>query len=366
MLFNGSYMKVLMIVNDTNFAWNLRRELLFSIREHGYDTTLLAHKLLFVDDFLSHGIKLIDQPIDRRGTNPFSDIKLFMSYYKILKKERPDIVLSNNTKPNIYAGIVCSLLKIKYMANVTGLGTSLGNPGKFQKLTIHLYKKGVKKANVLFFQNSENRKFFEVHNMMPKHANIVILPGSGVNLDTHPLLDWHDGKIHFLYAARIMKEKGIDLFLTAARRFASDDVIFDVCGQCDDPKYLSLLNSEKCIVYHGLQKDLTPYYEQCSCFLYPSYYPEGMSNVCIEAAACGRPVIAADKAGCRETVDDGITGYIIPANDENAIIDAVERFLSLSAEQRKEMGIAGRRKMEKEFDRNIVIDTFINEMEALF
>ena len=163
-----------------------------------------------------------------------------------------------------------------------------------------------------------------------------------------------------------MKEKGIDLFLAAARRFASEDVIFDVCGQCDDPEYLSLLKSEKCIVYHGLQKDLIPYYERCSCFLYPSYYPEGMSNVCIEAAACGRPVIAADKAGCRETVDDGISGFIVPSNNENAIIDAVERFLSMSVEQRKEMGIAGRRKMEKEFDRNIVINTFINEMEALF
>lgn len=358
-------MKVLMIVNDTNFGWNLRREVLFAFEKKGWETVLLAQKLSFVEEFEKHNIRVVDLTIDRRGTNPLSDIKLFKGYYRILKNERPDIVLINNTKPNIYAGIACKMLKIRYMSNVTGLGTALEIPNKLQKLSISLYKMGVKKADTLFFQNSENKVFFEKYKMIPQNANVVMLPGSGVNLESHPCLAWPEGELHFLYAARIMKEKGIDQFLAAARKYASDNVIFDICGQCDDPKYKEIIENEKAVVYHGLQKDLTPFYEKCCCFLYPSYYPEGMSNVCLEAASCGRPVITTDRAGCRETVDDGITGYIVPVADESAIINAVGRFLELSDEQKMQMGLAGRRKMKNEFDRNLVIKAYIDRMEAV-
>ena len=116
------------------------------------------------------------------------------------------------------------------------------------------------------------------------------------------------------------------------------------------------------ITYHGMQPNINPFYEKCSCFLYPSYYPEGMSNVLLEAAASGRPAIAADRSGCRETVDDGVTGYIVPINDEAAVLEAVEKFLSLSWEQRRDMGLAARAKVEREFDRQIVVDRYIEEV----
>ncbi len=351
-------MKVLMIVNDTNFAWNLRREVLFSFVEKGWDTYLLSQVLSFKEGFEDKGVKIIDLSISRRGTNPLTDIKLFLNYLKILKKEHPDVVLINNTKPNIYAGIACRVLKLKYMANVTGLGTAVEIPNKLQKLSIGMYTAGVKGANTIFFQNEENRQFFEEHNMLPKDAKVVMLPGSGVNLETHPVLPWPDGPIHFLYAARIMKEKGIDLFLAAARKFASENVVFDICGQCDDPKYKELLENESSVVYHGLQKDLLPFYEKCSCFLYPSYYPEGMSNVCLEAAACGRPIIVADRAGCRETVDNSVTGFVVPVKDEQTLLEVVDSFINMSDEQRKDMGLAGRKKMECTFDRKLVIDKY--------
>lgn len=359
-------MKVLMIVNDTNFAWNLRREVLCGFVAKGWETVLLSHILDFRKDFEDLGVRLIDLPIDRRGTNPLKDMKLISGYHKILKSERPDVVLINNTKPNIYAGIACQRLKLKYMANVTGLGTAVENPGKLQRFSIFLYRKGVKKASTLFFQNKDNMAFFTEHKMLPKNARTVLLPGSGVNLETHPVLPWPQGEIHFLYVARIMKEKGIDDYLEAARRFSREGVVFDVCGQCDDPKYLEMLKNEPSIVYHGLQRDVLPFYEKCSCFVYPSYYPEGMSNVCLEAAACGRPVIVADRAGCRETVDDGKTGYVVPIKDREKLFEAIEKFLSLSSEQRCEMGLAGKRKMEREFDRKLVSAEYIREIEHLF
>ena len=358
-------MKVLMIVNDTNFAWNLRKEVLFEFVRRGWETCLLAQTLQFGSDFESRGVHVIDLSIDRRGTNPLSDIKLFNGYYKILKRERPDVVLINNTKPNIYAGLACQMLKIKYLSNVTGLGTAVEIPGKLQKFSIMLYRNGVKKASTIFFQNQENREFFEKHKMLPKNANAVMLPGSGVNLESHPLLPWRSGKIHFLFAARLMKEKGIDLFIEAARRFATEDIIFDVCGQYDDPKYKQIMDSEPKVVYHGLQSDMLPFYGQCSCFLYPSYYPEGMSNVCLEAASCGRPVIAADRSGCRETVDNGITGFIVPPNDEQKLLEAVEKFISMSDEERRQMGLNGRKKMEKEFDRQLVVQEYMKEIARI-
>lgn len=358
-------MKVLMIVNDTNFAWNLRKEVLFAFVQKGWETCLVAQTLGFGSDFESRGVHVIDLSIDRRGTNPLSDIKLFNGYYKILKRERPDVVLINNTKPNIYAGLACQMLKIKYISNVTGLGTAVEIPGKLQNFSIMLYRNGVKKASTIFFQNQENREFFEKHKMLPKNANAVMLPGSGVNLESHPVLPWQGEKLHFLFAARLMKEKGIDLFLAAARRFATEDIIFDVCGQCDDPKYKQIMDSEPKVVYHGLQSDMLPFYGQCSCFLYPSYYPEGMSNVCLEAASCGRPVIAADRSGCRETVDNGITGFIVPPNDEQKLLEAVEKFISMSDEERRQMGLNGRKKMENEFDRQLVVQEYLKEITRI-
>lgn len=107
---------------------------------------------------------------------------------------------------------------------------------------------------------------------------------------------------------------------------------------------------------------MTPYYSECSCFLYPSYYPEGMSNVLLEAAASGRPVVAADRAGCRETLDDGVTGFLVPVNDERAVLDATEKILKMSNEERKAMGQRGSEKIRKEFDRKLVVQAYWEEI----
>ena len=199
-------MKVLMIVNDTNFAWNLRREVLASFVEKGLQTCLLAKTLGFKTELETLGVKLIDLDIERRGTNPLSDLKLLNSYIRVLKKERPDIVFTNNIKPNVYAGLACQLLNIHYIANITGLGTAVEIPGKLQRLSIFLYRLGVRKADTLFFQNAENQVFFHQHRMIPKGTNEVLLPGSGVNLNAHPVLPWPDGPRRFAARPRAGQE----------------------------------------------------------------------------------------------------------------------------------------------------------------
>ncbi|MDO5022350.1 MAG: glycosyltransferase family 4 protein [Eubacteriales bacterium] len=358
--------KAVILINDTTYAFNLRGAIIEKLIQEGFEVVVVGQLLKHQDKLKDMGARLIGVETGRHGTNPFSDLQLMLTYKKILKAENPNVVLTYNIKPNVYGGIACQRLRIPYLPNVTGLGTPVENPGKLQKLTIQLYKMGIAGGACVFFQNNDNRKFFEQHNMLKSEARTRVLPGSGVDLANHSVLPWFENeKVHFLFAARVMKEKGIDLFLAAARKFASENVVFDVCGACDDENYREILNNEKCVTYHGEQNDMIPFYRECSCFLYPSYYPEGMSNVLLEAAASGRPVIAADRAGCRETLDDGVTGFLVPIQDEEALVNAVERFMQMTMEQRKAMGLAGRQKMEREFDRKIVVKAYLDEIQEI-
>lgn len=355
--------KIVILINDTTYAYNLRGAIIEELIQSKYEVIIAGQLLGYQAELKNMGAKLIGVKTRRHGKNPFSDILLFYQYQKILKQEMPNIVLTYNIKPNVYGGLACQFLKIDYIPNITGLGTPVELPGLLQKLTIFLYKLGIAGADCVFFQNEDNKRFFYLHNMLNAKTRTRILPGSGVDLRRFQRLPWHKGKLHFLFVARVMKEKGIDLFLAAAHRFASSDIIFDICGSCDDPKYLKVLKNDSSIVYHGAQKNLIPFYKKCSCFLYPSYYPEGMSNVLLEAAASGRPVIAADRPGCRETLEDGVTGFLVPINDEKAILNATEKIINMSVDQRSQMGILGRKRIQERFDRQIVVKAYLEEIK---
>ena len=361
-------MKITLIANDTTYIYNLRREVLARLIGDGHQLTVISRCLAHKEELESMGCKLIDTPIGRRGVNPLEDLKLMWQFLRILKREKPDVVFTYNIKPNVYAGMACQLLRLTYAPNITGLGTAVEFPGMMQQLTTRLYKCGVAGASAIFFQNQENQEFFAQRNMMPKKAKVWLLPGSGVNLESHPELPYTPGEVvHFLYVARLLKEKGIELYLSAAGRIAQrhSNVMFHICGGCDNPKYLELVREAEAagyIQYHGEQKDMLPYFRMAHCVVHPSYYPEGMSNVLLEASASGRPIIATDRSGCRETVDPGRSGYLIPTRDEDALVQALEDFLSLSWEERMKLGQAGRKKMEREFDRQIVVQKYVEAL----
>ena len=361
--------KIVMIANDTTYVYNLRRELIEELTKRGDRVTVVSELLLFQKELEELQCSLIGVDAQRHGTNPLSDLKLLLKYIRVLRAIGPDAVLTYNIKPNVYAGMACRLLSLAYFPNITGLGTAVEYPGKMQKLTTRLYKWGVAKARCVFFQNTENEAFFRQRKLLSRRSGTCLLPGSGVNLQTHPVLPYpQTEKTHFLFVARVLKEKGIDQYLAAARALRSqrEDVQFHICGACDDPAYEQIIaqaQAEGTVVYHGMQKDMQPFFAQASCVVHPSYYPEGMSNVLLEAAACGRPIIAADRSGCRETVEHGKTGYIVPVKDEQAVVDAVRKFLTLSWEERRDMGLAGRKKMEAEFDRKIVVARYTKELD---
>ena len=231
--------KVLFLINDTTYAYNLRRELIGRMVQEGCETVVVSEPVKLREELAQEtGARLVDLQIGRHGTNPLNDIKLFFRYLRILRQEKPDLVLSFNIKPNIYGGMACRLRKVRYMPNITGLGTAVENPGMMQKLTTRLYKWGIAGAECVFFQNEENIEFMRKRKMLSKKSRVCLLPGSGVNLQHRKMKDYPpEGQIRFLFAARIMKEKGIDLFLVAAEKYHSENVFFEVCGGCDDDNY---------------------------------------------------------------------------------------------------------------------------------
>lgn len=364
--------KVVVLANDTTYTYNLRREIIMSLIAKEYEVVILSKVLTKKTELEELGCRLIDIDSNRHGKNVFSDLILLLRYREILKFENPDIVLSYNIKPNIYGGLICRSFHINYFPNITGLGTAVEYPGFMQILTTKLYKMAVAKASCVLFQNMENQQFFVKHKMLNKKISTRLLNGSGVNLEMHSVIPYPEEQnvIRFLFVARIMKEKGIDLYLNAARKIRKkhSNVMFHICGYCDDKKYLQILKQAEqggYITYHGEQKNMCPFFSMAHCIIHPSYYPEGMSNVLLEAASHARPIITTDRAGCRETVVDGVTGFTMPIKDEEKLIECIEKFIKLSWKQKREMGIAGRIKMEQEFDRQLVVQAYMEEIEKV-
>ena len=357
--------KILVINNGTAGLFGFRRELLTELCK-GCSVTVVAKNNGRTEELAEMGCKLIDAEIEFHGKNPLQDLNLIRLFKRILRAEKPDIVLTYTIKPNVYGGIACASLRVPFVANITGLGVAVENGGLMQKITVPLYRFGLRKAQKVFFQNEENMKFMLDRRMIS--GDYELIPGSGVNLERFQLLDYPQGDtVDFSFISRVMKEKGIDQYLAAAKaiRAKHPEAVFHIYGMCTEA-YKTVLQEQQDagnIIYHGYTKDVIGVHRQSACTIHPSYYPEGMSNVLLESAASGRPVITTDRAGCRETVEDGVTGYMIRKQNSQDLIDAVEKFLALTWEERRQMGIAGRRKVEREFDRNIVVNKYLAEVE---
>lgn len=231
-----------------------------------------------------------------------------------------------------------------------------------QKLTLFLYKIGLKNANSIFFQNSRNIDFMKKSGIVKD--NFCLLPGSGVNLKEHIFEEYpaSDEKIVFLIIGRVMRDKGTDEILEAAKIIKSKhtNVIFRFIGPYDGDykEKIDHAVTEGNIEYLGSKPSVHEYIKESHATLHASYH-EGMSNVLLETAACGRPIIATDIPGCRETYDDGVSGISFKPRDVQSMVDAIEKFLSLSNEEKAQMGIAGRKKMENEFNRDIIVDKYM-------
>ena len=358
--------KVLFLVNHDVVIYNFRLELVERLINDGYEVHISSPYGERIDDLTALGAIFHDITMDRHGMNPISELKLLLSYRRLFKEVKPDMVLGYTIKPNIYGAMAAGWRNIPFVANITGLGTAVENPGISQKLMLLLYKIAFRKIQRVFFQNTENQQFFIDHKIaLGKHG---LLPGSGVNLERFTLKEYPNGDtIRFAFISRIMKEKGIDQYLEAAEAIKEKypNTEFHICGFCE-AEYegkLNEFNDNGTVIYHGMLRDVAGFLDDIHCVVHPTYYPEGLSNVLLEASASGRPIITTDRSGCREVIEDGVNGYMIPQKDSKALIEAIDKFMQLDYESKKAMGIAGRMKVEKEFDRQIVVNKYLGELK---
>lgn len=359
-------MYILFLTNIYSGGYHFRKELVESLIQHGHDVTYAApvEPEVTIDKGLSYHV--VHMPFNRRGLNPLKDLWLIIRYVRLLKNLKPDVVLTFTIKPNVYGGLACRLCHVPQIANVTGLGIALERKGWLQKLAIWLYRIGLRKARTVFFQNRYNIDFCEEHRMV--RSRKVLLPGSGVNLQRFCLQEYPaEQPLRFLFLGRMLKKKGICEYIEAARQIKKrhPDTKFHIVGRCDNNSFQVESLKNDGIEWHGRQVDVRPFISMCHCLVHPSYYPEGMSNVLLESCATGRPIITTDIPGCREIVDDGINGFVISPRDVDDLVEKIERFIVLSHEQKQEMGLAARRKVENEFDRQIVVDAYLKEIDSL-
>lgn len=362
------FKKVLFLVNHDVVIYNFRLEIVERLLKEGYEVHISSPYGERIDDLVALGAKFHEIGMERHGMNPIHEFKLLRTYERLLDEVKPDIILGFTIKPNIYGAIAAHKRHIPFVANITGLGTAVENGGWKQKLFVILYKYAFRGIQRVFFQNTENQQFFIDNRIaVSKHK---LLPGSGVNLERFPLRDYpssENNTIRFAFISRIMKEKGIDLYLDAAKAIKKKypNTEFHICGFCE-AEYEGKLDEytkNGTVIYHGMIRDVSEFLKDIHCVVHPTYYPEGISNVLLEACASGRPIITTDRSGCREVVDDGVNGYMIPCQSSAKLIEAVEKFIHLTNAERKTMGIAGREKIESQFDRNIVVDKYIEEIE---
>ena len=354
--------KIIILANNDIGLYKFRKELI-DVLVKQYEVHLVLPYGDFIDDLVRMGCIFHKVEFHSRGTNPIKDLKLLKQYKKIIRDIKPNAVLTYTIKPNVYGGMACAALKVPYIANITGLGTDVENTGVLSIITTILYKYALRKAKKVFFQNESNLEFMK--NKKIVKDNYDLLPGSGVNLQQYQAIPYpNEDIIHFTFIARVMKEKGADQYLEAAQFISKKypNTRFHICGVVSD-EYKKLLEQYKdCVIYHGAVKNMLPIYAMTSCTIHPTYYPEGMSNVLLESCASARPIITTNRPGCKEILEDGVNGFLVKERDSADLIEKIETFLGFSYEQKMKMGLRGREKVELEFDRNIVVGKYVNEL----
>lgn len=350
-------MRILILANNDVGLYKFRKELIEYLLNQGCNIYISLPYGEFVDYFVNLGCTFINTSIDRRGVNPKRDLLLLNQYKRIMKEINPNIVITYTIKPNIYGGIASRLTGKEYVVNITGLGTAFEKKGILQLIVVTLYKYALKKAKIVYFENSSNRDKLVSLKCCEKEKTVV-LNGAGVNTDYYCYQPYkYEKKLKFLFIGRVMKEKGVDELFEAMIKLveAGEDCFLDVVGPLEEnyKEKMSLYEKKGWLKYHGYQADVRPYIRECGCFILPSYH-EGMANTNLECASSGRPIITSNIPGCKEAVIDGVSGFLCEPRNVESLFDAMLKMIN--AENREEMGKNGRNLAKDVFDKKKIID----------
>lgn len=350
--------KILIFSNGTFIEYKFRKEVLSELVKE-YEVVLCAPFTEYVDELKALGCRMINIQFSRRGTNILDEVKLISKFNKIIKSEKPDLILTFTIKPNIYAGIVSSFHKVPFLPNITGLGKALQGDGALTKVTVMLYRIAFRKVQYVLFQNEANLNILKEKDIIKESHITKLIPGSGVNTseyEFYPLEEKED--LTFLFLGRVMQEKGIEEYIEASKIVAEKypKTKLYAIGNMKEDYNDAIENSV--VEYLPKQKDVKPFIRNSDALVNPSYH-EGMSNVLLEAGAMGRPLLASDIPGCKEIVQDGYNGYLFEKASADDLAKAMIKMIETSYEERRTMGINSRKHVEDNFDKSIVVKTYI-------
>jgi len=312
--------------------------------------------------------------MDNQGMRPDMDLLLLWRFYRLLRREQPDVFLGFTVKPNIYGSLACNMLKIPVINNIAGLGAVFTNKSLLTVFLQILYKISHSRSHKVFLQNNDDRKLFIEKNILPRSI-VDRVPGSGVDLNKFKYCKntncSENKKIRFLLVSRMLWDKGVGEYIEAARLIAKSGIRVEFCLlgflNVQSPGAISRAQIDKWVFegivkYLGASEDVRKEIIESDCVVLPSYYREGVPRALLEAAAIGRPIITTKSIGCKEVVDDEINGYLCKPKNSADLYNKMKRMLMLSNNERELMGLQGRKKMESEFDEEIVITKYLDSI----
>lgn len=371
---SGSKAKVLIALNT---AWNLvnfRAGLIRTLADEGYEVIAVAPPDDYAPRLAALGCRFFPLPMDNKGTHPGRDLLLLWRFYKLLRRERPDVYLGYTVKPNIYGSLAAHALGIPVINNIAGLGTVFIKEGWLTRLVRGLYRLALTRSVKVFFQNDEDRAMF-ISGGVVRAAFTDRLPGSGIDLARFSLVPLpSQSPLRFLLISRMLWDKGVGEYVEAARFLKSRTANAEFCllGFLDVQNSAAISRqqmdewvAEGVVRYLGVSDNVAREIAEADCVVLPSFYREGVPRTLLEAAALGRPIVTTDAIGCREVVDDGVNGYLCQPRNVADLVDKMARMIVLSPDERAEMGRRGREKVEREFDEQIVINKYLSAIETL-
>lgn len=370
-------MKTIAISANTSwYLYNFRKNTIISLLNTNYTVIIIAPRDKYSPLLENLGVKFIHIDIFQKSTNPFHDLKTIFQFYKIYSTNKIDAVLNFTPKNNIYSTFIASKKNIKVINNIAGLGLLFVNESLLSKLVKLLYKYSLKHASKTFFQNQDDRNIFIKYNLIQEN-NTERLPGSGVDLSRFKLsLSEDKNKLRFILIARMLYEKGITFYVDAARILKEkygNKVEFCLLGfvGVNNPSAITheQINnwvSEGVINYLGTSDTVECEIAKADCIVLPSFYREGVPKTLLEAGAMGKPIITTDNVGCRETVTHGLNGYLCQPKSVSSLVNAIDTFIKLPYEKKLEMGKNSRKKIESEFDEEIVIKKYLDALKEIF
>ncbi len=369
-------MKIIVIASLTKSLMNFRRSLLEEIvasGEHEVITCAPEDDANTISELAKRGVGFRQIPMARASTNPISDLRTLCSLISLVRREKPDIVLAYTQKPIIYGGIAArSTPSARFFAMQSGLGFAFSEENRnaaLKRLVAMLYRWGVAKAQAVFVFNGDDEAEMRRQRILQAGARVVQVPGSGVDIEQFPARPVPGDPLTFLLVARLMRDKGLYEYASAAKqvRASHPNARFQVLGPFDanpasiDEADLEQWRSDGVIDYLGETGDVRPFLANSTVFVLPSFHREGLPRSILEAMATGRAIITTDAPGCRETVIQGVNGFLIAPRDAGALASAMAKFIEDPALANR-MGAESRRLAEQKFNVRIVNDIILRIM----